>query len=32
MPLAIIVSQEGEAAKPGDFLQSEIKEGLRQET
>nr|WP_321235060.1 MlaD family protein [uncultured Psychroserpens sp.] len=26
--LAIIISQEGEQAKPGDFLQSEIKDGL----
>lgn len=26
--LAIIISEEGEKAKPGDFLQSEIKEGL----
>ncbi|WP_298761228.1 MlaD family protein [uncultured Psychroserpens sp.] len=28
--LAVIISQEGEIAKPGDFLQSEIKEGLVQ--
>ncbi|MCD2258782.1 MlaD family protein [Psychroserpens luteolus] len=28
--LAVIISQEGEVAKPGDFLQSEIKEGLVQ--